>query len=235
MKCECDEYVSPNTSVSSVCLKDLRVFEGVSDSDFKRFGSIGVRRIFRPGEALFVQGAPVNKVFAVKSGRIRLSKVLEDGTEITLDYRKAGDLVGEEAFSHSVAYPLTAWAMEETMTCGFRVSDFNQLILDNPDLGLKLIGNMSNRILSLSSRLGSATAGNLEDRVFKVLSDIALEHGRKTSRGYSIAFPLTHEELSYLVGAHRVSVTKALKRLRSIGKVIKEDNRFIVPEVLVGS
>jgi len=143
-------------------------------------------------------------------------------------------LVGEEAFSRRVDYPLTAWAMEETMTCGFGVSDFNRLILDNPDLGLKLIRNMSNRILSLNSRLGSATAGNLEDRVFRVLSNIASEHGRKTSRGYSIAFPLTHEDLSYLVGAHRVSITKALKRLRSIGKVVKEDNRFIVPEALAG-
>ncbi len=230
MKCDCDDFVSSNSSVSSVCLKDLHVFDGISESDFNRFGSIGVRKFFRPGEALFVQGDPVNEIFAVKSGRIRLSKVLEDGTEITLDYRMAGDLVGEEAFSHSINYPLTAWAMEEAMTCGFRVSDFNQLILDNPDLGLKLIGNMSNRILSLNARLGSATAGSLDDRVFQVLSNMASEHGRKTSKGYSIAFPLTHEELSYLVGAHRVSITKALKRLRSIGKVITEDNRFIVPE-----
>ncbi|MDQ7783683.1 MAG: Crp/Fnr family transcriptional regulator [Desulfomonilaceae bacterium] len=229
MKCDCDEFVSPNSSVSSVCLRDLRVFHGVGDSDFKRFGSIGVRKVFCPGEALFVQGDPVHEVFAVKSGRIRLSKVLEDGTEITLDYRKAGDLVGEEAFSHSVNYPLTAWAMEETMTCGFRVRDFNRLILDNPDLGLKLIGNMSSRIQSLNARLETASAGNLEDRVFRILSTIASEHGRKTSKGYSIAFPLTHEELSYLVGAHRVSVTRALKRLREVGKVVKEDNRFIVP------
>lgn len=234
MKCSCDDFVPQNSPVASVCLKDLSIFAGISEKDFERFRDIGIRRVFRPGEALFVQGGPIKEIFAIKAGRIRLSKVLEDGTEITLDFRKPGDLVGEEAFCRQVNYPLTAWAMEETMICGFHVRDFNQLILDNPDLGLKLIGNMSRRILSLNSRLGRATGGNLDNRVFRILSSIASEHGRKTSRGYSIAFPLTHEELSYLVGAHRVSITRALKRLQSIGKVIKEDNRFVLPVDMTG-
>ncbi len=183
MKCYCEDLVAQNSSVSSVCLKDLCIFDSVDEKDFERFRGIGVRKTFRDGETLFVQGGPVDGIFVIKAGRIRLSKVLEDGTEITLDFRKPGDLIGEEAFSHRVNYPLTAWAMEETVTCGFRVSDFNQLILDNPDLGLKLIGNMSKRILSLNSRLGSATAGNLEDRLFHVLSNIASEHGRENLKG----------------------------------------------------
>ncbi len=229
MKCSCEDFVPRNSSMSPVCLRDLTIFDGVSEEDFERFRGIGVRKNFREGQTLFVQGGPISEIFVIKAGRIRLSKVLEDGTEITLDFRKAGDLIGEEALSRSVNYPLTAWAMEETVTCGFHVPDFNRLILDNPDLGLKLIGNMSQRILTLNSRLGSVTAGNLDDRLFNILANIAGEHGKKTPQGYSIAFPLTHEELSYLVGAHRVSVTKALKRLRDAGKIIKQDRRFIVP------
>ena len=228
MKCHCENLVLPNSSVSSACLRDLPIFDRISEEDFERFRGIGIQKIFHDGETLFVQGNPINEIFVIKAGRIRLSKVLEDGTEITLDFRKPGDLIGEEAFSRRISYPLTAWTMEETMTCGFRVRDFNQLILDNPDLGLKLIRSMSMRILTLNSRLGSATAGNLEDRLYRTLTSIAVEHGKKTSTGYSLSFPLTHEELSYLVGAHRVSITKALKRLQSIGKVTKQDNRFIV-------
>jgi len=229
VKCYCEDSVPQSSSMSSACLRNVSIFDTISDKDFERFRNIGVKKTFRDGEAVFVQGGPIKEIFVIKAGRIRLSKVLEDGTEITLDFRKAGDLIGEEAFSRSANYPLTAWAMEETLTCGFRLSHFNQLILDNPDLGLKLIGNMSNRILMLNARLGSAAIGNLEDRLFRTLSNIATEHGKKTSRGYCISFPLTHEELSYLVGAHRVSVTKALKRLRSSGKVIKENNRLILP------
>jgi CRP/FNR family transcriptional regulator len=40
---------------------------------------------------------------------------------------------------------------------------------------------------------------------------------------------LTHEELSFLVGAHRVSVTKALKALRESGRVIQQGGRLVLP------
>ena len=233
MTCSCDDVLPEKSLTSSVCIKDFSLLESLNAHDFERFKDIGMRKIFHEGEALFVQGGPINEVFVIKAGRIRLSKVLEDGTEITLDFRKPGDLIGEEAFSQRVNYPLTAWAMQETLTCGFRVHDFNQLIVDNPDLGLKLIGNMSKTILTLNSRLESLTIGHLEDRIFQVLSNIASEHGRKTSKGYSIGFPLTHEELGYLVGAHRVSVTKALKRLTHMGKIMKEDRSFILLEPLL--
>jgi CRP-like cAMP-binding protein len=143
MKCTCENFLPKSSSVSSKCLKDMSIFDGISGEDFEILRGIGMRRHFRDGQTLFVQGDPVKEVFIVKGGRIRLSKVLEDGTEITLDFRKPGDLIGEEALSRPIDYPLTAWAMEETVTCGFCLNDFNRLILDNPGFGLKLIGNMS--------------------------------------------------------------------------------------------
>lgn len=234
MKCDCEIALPNNTSVSSVCLRDLSVFDSVSDDDFERFKAIGLRKTFRKGQALFVQGSPINEVFVIKAGRIRLSKVLDDGTEITLDFRKPGDFIGEEAFSREVEYPLTAYAIEEALTCGFRVRDFKQLILDNPDVGLSLIANMAETILTLSSRLENMTAGALEYRILQVLSGIATEHGRRTPRGHIIDFPLTHEDLGYLVGAHRVSITKALKKLTDMGKITREGKQLVLPMNTMG-
>ena len=62
-----------------------------------------------------------------------------------------------------------------------------------------------------------------------MLTTVAREHGTRTDSGLVIEFPLTHEELSFLVGAHRVSVTKALKTLRESGKVTQEGRRLILP------
>lgn len=56
---------------------------------------------------MFLQGDPVDKMFFIKGGRVKLSKVLEDGTELTLDIRKAGDFVGENMFSEEGHYPVT--------------------------------------------------------------------------------------------------------------------------------
>ncbi|SLM32066.1 Transcriptional regulator, Crp/Fnr family (fragment) [Desulfamplus magnetovallimortis] len=44
-----------------------------------------------------------------------------------------------------------------------------------------------------------------------------------------IQFPLTHEDLSFLTGAHRVSITRAMKALKEAGKIILEDKLLILP------
>ncbi|MFC1835748.1 helix-turn-helix domain-containing protein [Thermodesulfobacteriota bacterium] len=44
---------------------------------------------------------------------------------------------------------------------------------------------------------------------------------------YRIQFPLTHEELSFLVGAHRVSITRAMKVLKDSGR-LKQEGRFLI-------
>lgn len=187
---------------------------------------IGSKRSIAAGAPVFTQGAPVDSLFLIKTGRIKLSKVNEDGTEITLDFRKAGDVLGEDIFAGEQTYPLSAWAMEETVTCGFAIRDFNRMILTNPDIGLSVIRSMGLKMGAMTDRLESMSESGLENRLHSVLGQIAREHGSDAPDGVCIDFPLTHEELGFLVGAHRVSVTKAMQLLVSAGKVSRKGKKL---------
>ena len=78
-------------------------------------------------------------------------------------------------------------------------------------------------------RVGSLAVTNIEDRLYGVLTSVAKEHGTISPQGTVIQFPLTHEDLSFLTGAHRVSITRAMKALKAAGKIIHEDRRLILP------
>jgi CRP/FNR family transcriptional regulator len=45
---------------------------------------------------------------------------------------------------------------------------------------------------------------------------------------YALDFQLTHEDLGFLVGAHRVSVTRMMKRLKASGRIDSEGKLYIV-------
>lgn len=49
-----------------------------------------------------MQGDPGGAISLIKAGRGKLSKVLEDGSEITLDILKAGDFLGEDMLSQEL-------------------------------------------------------------------------------------------------------------------------------------
>ena len=231
MSCLCQEVAGKDVELSPICIGHLWLFQNLDPEDVQAISREALRKKSPTGQTLFMQGDPTDEMFLIKSGRVKLTKVLEDGTEMTLDIRKAGDFVGENMFSEEGEYPVSAYCLEDTMTCGFSRTQFEELILKHPKVSLQIIKNLSERITWLTSRVGSLTVTNIEERLYGVLSNVAKEHGTASSKGIVIQFPLTHEDMGFLTGAHRVSITRAIKALKEAGKIILEGKQLILPEL----
>ncbi|MEE4604593.1 MAG: Crp/Fnr family transcriptional regulator [Desulfobacteraceae bacterium] len=231
MTCLCEQIAGRDIELSPTCIGHLWIFQNLGAEEVEALSREALRRKSKTGQTLFSQGDPADGMFLIKGGRVKLSKVLEDGTELTLDIRKAGDFVGENMFSDEGHYPVSAYCLEDTLTCGFSRSQFEQLVLEHPKVGLQIIKNLSERISWLTRRVGSLAVTNIEDRLYRVLTSVAKEHGTMSPQGTVIQFPLTHEDLGFLTGAHRVSITRAMKALKAAGKIIHKDKRLIIPDL----
>ncbi len=225
--CPCTEVPVSGTA-TEMCLGHVWLFESLEPTELQALMGSAMRKVHAPGHAIFVQADPTDRMFLIKAGRVRLSKLLEDGAEFTLDIRKAGDFLGENMLGEEAVYPVTARCMEETLTCGFTKQRFEKLVLEHPRIGLQVMRNLSKRISSLTNRIESMSLTHLGERLYQVLRNMALEHGVKSRDGLVIQFPLTHEDLAFLVGAHRVSVTRALKELKRTGSVLQQKRHLVV-------
>lgn len=225
--CLC-QSLAPGLKLHPTCIGSVWVFEHLSEEDLHALGDTAVRKRYERGEAIFRQGQRAEDMFLIKAGRVKLTKVTEEGEEMTLDIRQAGDFIGENALNEEIDYPVTATCLEESLTCGFTKDRFERLVLDRPTIGLQVIKNLSRRIDSLTSRIGNMSMTNLEERLYRVLVNVAREHGIQSGTGLKILFPLTHEDLSFLVGAHRVSITRAIKALRESGRILMDGRNLIV-------
>lgn len=228
MTCICEKEIPDGIAVSPKCVKDIWLFSEFESEDLAALSSVGRRKEYRRGDVVFRQGDAADAIFLIKSGRIKLNKIFEDGREATLDYRKAGDTFGENMFGEATHYPVTALCMEDTYTCGLKNSDFEQLILEHPAIGVRVIRKQSELIASLTTRLGDMAIPSLEERLYRVLMNVARDHGVAVDRGVRIQFPLTHQDLSFLTGSHRVTITKAIKKLEKAGKIHKAGRSYIL-------
>jgi CRP/FNR family transcriptional regulator, cyclic AMP receptor protein len=231
MGCLCEQIATKDQWLSPVCIGNLWIFENLKPLELESLAMAAERKVLSSQEAIFYQGDKADSIVLIKSGRIKLSKVLENGVEIILDYRKAGDFIGENMLSEETDYPMTAWCLEQTLTCGFTKRKFESIVLEHPNIGLQVIRNLSRRITLLTDHVGSMAFSNLEQRLYRVLVNVAREHGEKQANGFIIRFPLTHEDLSFLVGAHRVSITRALKSLKESGKVAGKGQSLFIPSL----
>ena len=228
MGCICNDMAGKGAPLVATCIGHLWMFEQLHPPELEALVTAAQRRQFQRGQSIFMQGTPGTEMFLIKAGRVKLSKLNEEGNELTLDIRKAGDFLGEQILNEEFDYPLTATCLEDSLACGFSRQGFEKLILDHPNIGLQVIKNLSRRIEWLTSRAETMTSSNLEERLYRVLTTVANEHGVKSLEKTTIQFPLTHEELSFLVGAHRVSITRAMKNLRDSGKIIQQGKTLIL-------
>jgi CRP/FNR family transcriptional regulator, cyclic AMP receptor protein len=217
--CKCMELAGPGAVLHARCFEQIWLFEGAPHEALCAVARKLVRKKLAGGEELFRQGDRADSIHLIKMGSVKLWKISEEGRSVTLDIRKAGDLLGESVLLEAGTYPVGATCLEPTLTCGFDKKTFEALVLDHPSIGLVVIRNLSRRIQQLSGKVGALSEPNLDDRLYEVLVNVAWELGARGPGGWTIAFPLTHDEIGFLVGAHRVSVTRALGRLRDRGKI----------------
>lgn len=218
--CRCRRVAGPGVELHSRCFGQIWLFDGVPVDAWEGFAKDLIRRQLAAGEALFREGDPADSMWLIKSGSVKLWKATDDGRVLTLDIRKAGDLLGENVLTEDGGtYPVSATCLGPTTTCGIDRRTFESLVTRYPQVGLVVIRNLSRRIDHLSGKLGALSELSLEDRLYEVLFHVARDVGTPAPGGWNIAFPLTHEEIGFLVGAHRVSVTRALGKLRDTGRV----------------
>ncbi|MCC6347031.1 MAG: Crp/Fnr family transcriptional regulator [Nitrospirales bacterium] len=224
----CEEIARKSASVSPVTFGNLWVFEHLSSLELKALADASLRRQYKKGQSIFMEGDPAHEMYLLKYGRTKLIKHTREGNEITLDIRKAGDFIGEQVLNEEFEYPLTSVCVEDTFVCSFSKESFEKLVLQHPNVGLQVIKNLTSRIEWLTNRAETMSSPTIEEKIIGVLSSVAKEHGVKDSNTVVIQFPFTHEELSFLVGAHRVSITRALKHLKESGRLALQGKNLVL-------
>lgn len=208
------------------CIGNVWIFEDLKTEERQALAACAIRKGYREGEVIFSQGEKADQMFLIKAGRVKLSKLTKEGGEIILDLRKGGDFIGENILHEGIDYPLSAACLTDTLTCGFAKTIFEKLVLDYPAIDLQVIKNLSKRMTVLSDGVESIALTTIAEKLYRSLLLVASEYGKRESKGFVIDLPFTHEELSFLVGAHRVSITRAMKELRRAGRIIQDKKKI---------
>lgn len=166
MSCPCENSINTTLELASVCVGDLWMFQNLAANELEMLAGNAKRKQHVKGKFIFRQDEQSEEMFLLKAGRVKLTKILENGGEITLDIRKTGDFIGENMLADEAPYPVNAVCLEDTLTCGFSRSKFETIILQHPNIALQVIRNMSERISQLTSKVGSMATTSVEERLY---------------------------------------------------------------------
>jgi CRP-like cAMP-binding protein len=170
------------------------------------------------GETFFSPEDTSEKLFILKKGRVRIFRQSE-GRELTLSEIEPGTIFGEMALTAQRIRGAYAQALEPSILITMSRADLEHLMLNKPEVGIRITHLLSERLHSYEERMEDLTLKDIHARLANLILLLCEGEGVMTHQDIKIPQHYTHERLGTMIGANREAVTRAFARLQDEGAV----------------
>ncbi len=147
-------------------------------------------------------------------------KIDPEGHELTLSVVEDGTILGEMALTGQHLPGVYLQALKPSIIVTLKRRDLEDLILRNPEVGLRLVRVLSERLHESETRVAELTHKEVPARLASQILRLVESEGVVTGKGrYRIPTRYTHEQLATMIGSKRVPVTRAFRKLEEAGAV----------------
>lgn len=177
---------------------------------------------------LFVDNDPADRLYYLKKGQIKITKLTEEGKELVLSIFQEGDLVGELGISSESRYSYSAKA---TRTCEVGViqqQDLETVIWQHGEVAVEFMKWLSNMHAITRSKLRDLMLYGKKGALSSTLIRLANSYGRMTPEGIVLSQHFTNTELAELIGTSRETVNRMLSQLKKDGAVAMKNGTIII-------
>ena len=135
------------------------------------------------GRVFFTPGDRSDALFMLKKGKVRIYKVTPEGLQFTLAVVESGTMFGEMALTAQRMREAYAEAAEPSDICVLKDEDLKWLVRKNPDVGLRMIRVLSERLRLCEMRLEDIGLKDVTARLANVVLQLAESEGVMTDVG----------------------------------------------------
>ena len=191
-----------------LCMHKVPIFSSLSQDDLTHIASIIRHKKYQKGETLFSEGNRPDALVIVNEGSVKAFKITSDGREQIL-----------YVFSE---------ALEPVKTCSFTKESFHELLHAYPEIAIKIIEELEERISRMESALQSMGVRSIDNRISALLLDFAEKYGTSVPDGTLIHLPLSREGMANYLGVARETVSRKLGLLENEGIIRSNGNKSIL-------
>jgi CRP-like cAMP-binding protein len=177
-----------------------------SDSVFPR------EKRFGPNEFVIRQGSPVQGIYALLEGRVKLERYTPEGKAAVMHVARAGESFAEAAL-FSETYHCYALAVEPARVLLFPREAVLKTLQENPGTALKYIALLSNYVRNLRTNLELRSILSARERILQYLL-LVVDPATRT-----LALNGTLKDLAAHLGLAHETLYRELRKLEQEGVI----------------
>ena len=197
------------------------LFKSLDAGELARFADLVREKSYPKGSVILFEDDPGDSLFVVRSGRVKVVLVAEDGREVILGILGVGAHFGELSLIDNQPRSAHVIAMEESTLLVLRREDFRRRVEESPSVAWSLLTELSRRLRQADDKIGSLVLLDVPGRIARMLLNAADEGGSP-----KIEKALTHQTIAHVIGASRETVSRAMRYFQDSGWISTEHRRI---------
>ena len=217
------------------CLsKDKGIFCQLEHAALTDVSHNKVMNSYKKGQTIFFQGNPPFGLYCINSGKIKVSKLGNDGKESIIRIAGPGDVLGHRSLFSDENYTATATVIEDSAICFLDKKFIYKAVEQEPTVALNLIQKLSREMGKAEAKSAAMSQKNVRERLAELLLMLKKTYGIKEGNRWRLDIKLTREEMASMVGTANETIIRFFSEFKEQGLIEQEGKIiYIVNEELL--
>ncbi|MDB4297290.1 Crp/Fnr family transcriptional regulator [Flavobacteriaceae bacterium] len=159
-----------------------------------------------------MEGAPVNGLYFIRKGIVKVIKTGYNGKEQILRLSKDGDVIGHRGFGMGETYKIGATAIEDTILCNFSTTLLESILLSEPKVTYDFMHFYANALNRSEIKVKTMSQMTVREKVIDMVLYLYRKFGNQENG--LIELELTRKELADYAGTTDEQVIRILSSLK---------------------
>jgi len=212
----------------SIPLRSVPFFEGLSDSELEAVEGCLRGKRFEKGQPIFQEGQSCERVFFVRSGRVKIYRTVGNGREQVLETLGPGGTCACNPGRVSWHCSSNAEAIEETEVWFLARAEYVRLVQTNSALSHSLNRLFADRLQCFGSLIEEVSLKDSKKRLIKFLLELLDDSPAKTGLKGLLSLAFTREEIAQRLGIARETCSRQLAQLKDRKLIDLKPSQIII-------
>lgn len=191
-------------------LKYVPIFADLDNETLDKIARLGKNKTFYKDSVIFLEQESGSALFVIAKGKVKVSRVSEDGREIILTILSESDFFGEMAILDGLSRSANVTAMEESDVFIIQRSDFVSLLYNHPEVSIALLLELTKRLRAADVKIKSLSLKDAEGKVATVILQLADDMGKIKHGNVEIEKLPLQQDLANMAGTSRETISRTL-------------------------
>lgn len=164
--------------------------------------------LFKKGEQVFAEGQPVEGIYFVYKGSVKVHKEWGKEKELIIRFAVDGDVIGHRGFGAGSVYPVSATALEPTIICFVETDFFLSTLKINHELTFNLMMLYAQELHNTEQRMRDLVHMDMKGRIADCLLLLQKQFG--TDGEGNINMVISRQDLASFAGTTYETIFRVL-------------------------